>query len=87
MYCIPERKRVQAPAAPIYNAPAGRHHHPLNLLNPLNPHAEGVSQGRHHHPLNPLNQPASGGPNPLNPEQLRCSQNQEEVKHSIWMKT
>ena len=22
----------------------------------------------YHHPLNPMNQPASGGPNPLNPE-------------------
>ena len=41
-----------APAAPFYNAPAGRHHHPLNplnLMNPLNPHAAGVSMS----PLRP----------------------------------
>ena len=26
-----------------------------------------AAKRRYHHPLNPLNQPASGGPNPLNP--------------------
>ena len=25
------------------------------------------AEGAHHHPMNPLNQPAPGGPNPLNP--------------------
>jgi hypothetical protein len=42
-----------APPAPFYNAPAGRHHHPLNplnLMNPLNPHAAGV-------PMSPLRPP------------------------------
>ncbi|WP_301960019.1 hypothetical protein [uncultured Dialister sp.] len=43
--CIPKRKVHQTPLhqTPLllmYNniAPAGRHHHPLNLLNPVNPH-------------------------------------------------
>ena len=36
-----------APSAPcIINAPAGRHHNPLNLLNPMNPYTEGVSKGK-----------------------------------------
>ena len=43
--CIPKRRVHQTPLhqTPLllmYNniAPAGRHHHPLNLLNPVNPH-------------------------------------------------
>ena len=44
---VPESKR--APQAPIYIAPVGRHHHPLNLLNLLNPRASGVSNGARQH--------------------------------------
>ena len=32
----------------LYSSPKGRYHHPLtplNLLNPVNPHTEGVSSG------------------------------------------
>ena len=38
--CIPKRRAHQTPLLPMYNniAPAGRHHHTLNLLNPVNPH-------------------------------------------------
>ena len=30
------------------------------------------AEGAHHHPLNPVNQPAPGGPNPLNPHARRA---------------
>ena len=36
----------------LKSAPEGRHHHPLNplnLMNPLNPHTEGVSTGARQH--------------------------------------
>ena len=53
--CIPKRRAHQTPLLLMYNniAPAGRHQHPLNLLNPLDPRAKGPS-------LNPLNPHTEG---------------------------